>query len=764
MFVGQGGFDVRARGDVTLGPVANPFLLPEGYSNTFWDKTYFSTYAANDAVQLSSLSGSITLRTELNTSPLGGGTDTPLLQAWLVNVLGLSPTDFSSTISFYQPWLRPDESDLSPFATIGTVMPATLKATAFSGDINLAGNLTLAPSPTGTVELLAGGAIKGLQPNGLTNLNGTATRTWQSSIINLSDADPNAIPGPASPFGYQSVVGATARATIVATTDPTFLRPLDTLFQETGSTTGAAGALQEKETLHAPGPLHADDASPLRLYSLSGDISGLTLFSGKASRVVAGQDLTDVAFYIQNDQASDVSVISAGRDIIAYDPNSTLRGLAGSVGNLVNVADGPLAGDLQISGPGAVEVLAGRNFQSGIGPNNPDGTGVGLNTIGNGRNPFLPFEGASIVLGAGLGTAADGLEQSNLDFVAFTREFLDPSTDAGRRYLPELSKMLAQSGTPALASGLTSSDPQTISTALSKLSAAQRDLFTLQAFYLVLRDAGRDHSNSTSAAFGTYTAGTDAIAKLFGSGTRKGDINLTSREVKTESGGDVSILAPGGSLTVGVDLPATNPAVQGIFTQSGGNIGIVTDGNVNVGTSRIFTLHGGNEIIWSSSGDIAAGASPKTVTSAPPTRVLIDPQSGDVETDLAGLATGGGIGVLATLANVPAGDVDLIAVKGNVDAGDAGIRVTGNLNIAAVQVLNAGNIQAGGSTSGVPAVAAPSVPSLSVVAPPAPPQAQNPADEAAAKQAAASNAADQVSVIMVEVIGFGGDDGTSATP
>ena len=93
--------------------------------------------------------------------------------------------------------------------------------------------------------------------------------------------------------------------------------------------------------------------------------------------------------------------------------------------------------------------------------------------------------------------------------------------------------------------------------------------------------------------------------------------------------------------------------MQGIFTQDGGNIGIVTDGNVNVGTSRIFTLHGGNEIIWSSSGDIAAGASPKTVTSAPPTRVLIDPQSGDVETDLAGLATGGGIGVLATLAMCP---------------------------------------------------------------------------------------------------------------
>src|ERR1700745_2143422 len=99
----------------------------------------------------------------------------------------------------------------------------------------------------------------------------------------------------------------------------------------------------------------------------------------------------------------------------------------------------------------------------------------------------------------------------------------------------------------------------------------------------------------------------------------------------------------------------TQPLHQGIPTQDGGNISIFTHGSVNVGTSRIFTLRGGNEIIWSSAGNIAAGASSKTVQSAPPTRVLVDPQSADVKTDLAGLATGGGIGVLATVAGVPTG-------------------------------------------------------------------------------------------------------------
>ena len=97
-----------------------------------------------------------------------------------------------------------------------------------------------------------------------------------------------------------------------------------------------------------------------------------------------------------------------------------------------------------------------------------------------------------------------------------------------------------------------------------------------------------------------------------------------------------------------------NPLIPpGIITESGGKVSIFTDGNVDIGIGRIFTLRGGDMMIWSSTGNIAAGSSSKTVASAPPTRVLIDPQSADVATDLAGLATGGGIGVLATVEGVP---------------------------------------------------------------------------------------------------------------
>ncbi len=98
---------------------------------------------------------------------------------------------------------------------------------------------------------------------------------------------------------------------------------------------------------------------------------------------------------------------------------------------------------------------------------------------------------------------------------------------------------------------------------------------------------------------------------------------------------------PGGGLLFGQNLTNPDPLNQGIMTLSTGNISIFTDGNVTLGTSRIFTFRGGNEIIWSTNGNIAAGAASKTLQSAPPNRFLIDPETGASTLDVAGLATGG---------------------------------------------------------------------------------------------------------------------------
>lgn len=293
---------------------------------------------------------------------------------------------------------------------------------------------------------------------------------------------------------------------------------------------------------------------------------------------------------------------------------------------------------------------------------------------------------------------------------------------------------------------------------LTGLSEEQKSIVGLEIFFRRLRDAGRGHSTT-----GNYDAGIAAVNALFANNTATGSLFTRARDIRTSLNGSITLAVAGGGVTMASDIFGNPLTPPGIVTEFGGAVSIFTDRSVDIGQARIFTLRGGDVLIWSTNGNIAAGTAPKTVVTAPPTRVSIDVTSADVKIELGGLATGGGIGVLASVAGVKAGDVDLIAPKGTVDAGDAGIRSTGNLNIAATTVLNASNIQVAGTASGTssgPSVAVPNISGMTSAGNQSAAQnsVTNDVTRDRTQQAQPIAKDEPPSIITIEVLGYGGGE------
>ncbi|MEG2030883.1 MAG: filamentous hemagglutinin family protein [Janthinobacterium sp.] len=373
--------------------------------------------------------------------------------------------------------------------------------------------------------------------------------------------------------------------------------------------------------------------------------------------------------------------------------------------------------------------------------------------------------GAAIVLQAGLGEAG----VNGVDFAAFAQRYLDPANLAqagvplaqqagkvARTYAPELAAWLAAregfSGTP-----------QQARTRFAALPAEQQRIFARQVFFDELKAGGREYNDAQGPRFGSYLRGRNAIAALFpaqdGSGARigyQGDISLYGPSgVNTLFGGDISMLAPGGKQVFGTEgqAPLAVPGlVPGVLTQGAGDIALYAQDSMLLGQSRIMTTFGGAILAWSAQGDINAGRGSKsTIVYTPPKRVY--DQWGNVTLASDVPSTGAGIATLAPIPEVPAGDIDLIAPLGTIDAGEAGIRVSGNINLAALQLVNAANIQVQGKSSGMPVLAAVNVAALSNASAAAS-QATGAAQEALQRERAAARG-NLPSIFSVRVLGFG---------
>jgi hypothetical protein len=694
---------VEAQGDVNILAVLNPTLLPQSTDGSVTSRTANVVGNAAAKTLRRSVFSTYSERSAVALASVNGN----------VTLHDTVQSTESANLKDAYGQLRLGENTDSNFDSLFNYLPPNLEMVALQGDVKLhqnplGGTYTMAPAANGQLDLLAQGSV-----------------LLNTSLV-MSDRDPSTLANPLRPAPSTSAVDETSA--------------LNT------------------SLLHAGTPVHANDAQAAHLYAVAGDVRGISevteratgatqtdLAIPKALQVRAGRDVLDFNANIQNANADSVSVVQAARDV------------SFGAGAVRSERDG-----IKISGPGRLEVTAGRDLDLG--------TSSGIRSRGNLENANLVSQGADLQIAAGVGT-------QGIDYSGAVARLLgklqagngDAATLWQARWLTGDNNLGAAGAASAVA-------------AIAALPPEVQQQKVRDMVYTALRTTGRDFNSSASGFGGDYARGYAALELVFpgiaaqaadGSfANYQGNVNLFASRIKSESGGNIEFMVPGGDVLVGLaNTPATLVGgklsdgskaplndVLGIVVASAGDIKGFARNDIVVNQSRILTVGGGDVLLWSSEGGIDAGKGKKTASAVPPPVIKVDAQ-GNVTQELQGAATGSGIGALS-VAGVTAGDVDLIAPKGTVNAGDAGIRA-GNLNVAALDFKGADNVAVSGKSVGTPVADTSAVTAAAS-------GASSMGDDASKTIAAASqNAAESAraaqelatalkpTIVRVDVLGFG---------
>jgi filamentous hemagglutinin family protein len=484
-------------------------------------------------------------------------------------------------------------SDVLPIGQITTtVLPGSLAAVALEGNLNLNGNTSvhavlLDPSDSGTLILAAGADI--------TPVN-----------VAMLDSEP----------GSNDLFPVVLPSTTIA----------------------------QLQTLHDPRNLHQNDPIPNRIYA-GGDIENVVLSTPKQTRIGAGRDIVNMAFFGQNLNNSDITRIVAGRDITA---TTQLENAIGSAGKITTTQESVVQGNVFVlGGPGSLMLEAGRN----LGPFLTSATinvggaeesfAGGVLAVGNTWNPNLAPQSASIYVEFGVAKGQD--------FNALSNYYLDPTNAANLPdylfnetlnsnnifvpnknqpiYAPQLiAYMQAQQPAALVAAfGTTAVSYGQAYQVFAALPSLQQRPFLLQVYFSEL---------SLTAAPGptldNYQRGYTAVNLLFPSSlgytannltggsngantsVHTGDLDLRLATIETQFGGNIDILGPGGRVLAGStvataqqaarrysDAPLLyygNPNTNGPSIVGGSNAGtavITTIDSIPAGYEGVLTLRGG---------------------------------------------------------------------------------------------------------------------------------------------------------------------------
>ncbi|MEJ1970169.1 MAG: filamentous hemagglutinin family protein [Rhizomicrobium sp.] len=684
------------------------------------------------------------------------------------------------------------------------VYPGTFEAASLTGDVAVnspppvstsGAAVLLMPSPTGELQLLAAGSIA-------------------PASIAMLDADPGVLPGLFTAYNSTGISILPQGGVALA-----FPAVLPTTSSQSRAQLHAASATHQNDTMPVRIYAGTDIGTATAGLTLSvpkqarieagRDIINMMFFGQNLSasdvtRIVAGRDITatSVLARVMVGKVITTLPVVQGNTFVIGGPGNFMLEAGRNLGPFLNSAT--LGTTVQTTYGGGI-LSVGNEWNPWLPAQGADvsvmfGVANGMNYDGL-RDYYLDP--------ANLANLPDYLfEQVNNQNTVSGITVGGTTADRSKPiYGPLLVDWMQHNAATALqtAYGTTAVSYAQAYTVFAKLPELTQRVFLNQVYFNELEQT----SIPSGPSYLQYARGYQAVNTLFpaaygytannlGGGNNganapvvTGNLDLRLATIETTRGGNIAIMGPGGRVIAGSTVStsaqaarrgyegailysgvlaspdvATNATMtitaipagfEGVLTLRGGSISAFTDGDFLLNQSRVFTEQGGDIVMWSSNADINAGQGPKTSANFPPVLVLVD-QNAFVQVDQAGATTGAGIAALRASPDSPASDVFLIAPRGTVDFGDAGVRVSGDIFVAAAHIANADNLEVGGTAFGVPTAVA--VDTAGLVA------ASNTA--AAAAQAAtappplAAHPTDLPSIITVEVVGYGG--GSDADP
>lgn len=414
--------------------------------------------------------------------------------------------------------------------------------------------------------------------------------------------------------------------------------------------------------------VHAGDTAPV-VVRAGGDITDLRLLVGKPAEIAAGRDIVRLDFIGQNTGATDLTSITAGRDLLlditpfnlnSDDPRDQFNGRFPGI---------------VLGGPGTMLIQAGDGLDLG--------NSRGIRAVGNSLNSSLTGGDSRIMV-------LTGAQETGLSPAAM---------------VPVLKGFF-----------------------LGKDGMSEQDRTAVENFFPEtdgLLQAGNDYSalkssgDAAGAAIRLAKARQGIVSRLFAEPSvtqGEGGIAMVDSQISGGSG-DVYVLARS-AIDVGRSAigSGSGTAATGITTSGGGGVYVFAGSDINVNESRIMTYMGGDIAIWSDRGNVNAGRGSRTAMSAQPPKPKVDANGVVIGTTFVPPAAGSGVravtfdpdGLEGSLQAPEPGNISMFAPNGNIDAGEAGI-VGGKITLAATEVLNSKNISASAGSVGVPAASEGSV-------------------------------------------------------